>query len=462
MSVIDDLIAAGEVLSPGVRAVLLALESRVRELEARLGQNSRNSSRPPSSDLPGSKREKKKPSGRKRGGQPGHKGHHRELLPPERAVVVEHRPESCRHCGEDVRGAKEAKPARRQQEVELPEIRAEVTEHRMVCVRCPRCRKLTRGSLPGGAPVRSFGPRLTGLVAMLVGRFRSSRREVREVLGKLLDVEPPSLGSTQAMAREVITALEPAYAEVRQAVRESESLRADETSWKLAGQLHWLWVAESERGTFFHLGPSRGSRELVEMLGESYGGIVTSDRWSGYTICARRQLCWAHLLRNMEGLRLHGAEGARFARRGLVICERLFETMRQVKEGSLAREALPMRMQRYRARFSWLLRCGSKSGERKVAVFSAQLLKLEPFLWTFLEHPIEPTNNAAERALRKAVLWRKGCFGSQSEDGLRFVERMLTLAETCRQMGRHPLDYLSEALSALRAGTPAPKLLPTG
>jgi len=297
---------------------------------------------------------------------------------------------------------------------------------------------------------------------MLVGRFRSSRREVREVLGKLLDVAPPSLGSTQAMAREVIAALEPAYAEVRQAVRESESLRADETSWKLAGRLHWLWVAESERGTFFHLGPSRGSRELVEMLGEGYGGIVTSDRWSGYTICARRQLCWAHLQRNLEGLLLHGPEGARFARRGLVICKRLFEMMRQVKEGSLPREALPMRMQRHRAHFSWLLRCGSNSGERKVAVFSAQLLKLESFLWTFLEHPIEPTNNAAERALRKAVLWRKGCFGSQSQDGLHFVERMLTLAETCRQIGRHPLDYLSAALSALRAGTPAPKLLSTG
>jgi transposase len=473
MSTAERLEASGEVLSPEVRAALderdalalklAAVEERLRELEARLGQNSKNSSRPPSSDPPGVVREKKKPSGCKRGGQRGHKGHHRVLLPPERVdEVVVHRPEACRHCGESLAGAKEVKPARRHQVVELPVVRAEVTEHRMVCVRCPGCRKLTRGSLPAGVRGKSFGPRLTARAGMLIGRFRQSRREVREVLATMLDVPPPSLGSTQAIAREVSAALEASYTEVREAVRRSESARVDETGWKLSGRRHWLWTAESDRGTVFHLGPSRGSRELVEMLGEGYGGIVTSDRWSAYRIYERRQLCWAHLQRNLEGLGLQGPEAARFARVGLALCDRLFETMRQVREGRLPREALRTRMARHRVRFSWLLRCGVKSGHRKVVAFASQLQALESALWTFLEHPIEPTNNAAERALRKAVLWRKGSFGSQSEDGLRFVERMLTLTETCRQFGLHPLHFLCEALSAHRAGTPSPKLLPTG
>jgi transposase len=444
-------------------AQIAAMQEQIRELQARLGQNSTNSSQPPSSDPPGLARRKKKGSGRKRGGQPGHRGHYRKLLAPERVnAVVEHRPEECRHCLHSLEGAEEAKPAQRHQVVELPPIRAEVTEHRMVCLRCPACRKLTRADLPSAVQGKSFGPRLSALTGMLIGRFRIPRREVCDLIGKVLDVPPPSLGSTQRIAREVVAALEPAYTEVRAAVRQSESARVDETGWKLSGKLHWLWVAESEQATLFHLGPSRGRSELLRLLGKDYGGIVTSDRWSAYQMYARRQLCWAHLVRNLEALSLRGPEAARFARRGLVLCVRLFETMREVREGSLPREKLPEAMKRRQERFGWLLRRGAESGQRKVASFSTQLLALWPALWSFLEHPIEPTNNAAERALRKAVLWRKGSFGSQSEDGLRFVERVLTLTETCRQHGRHPIDFLSDALRAYRSRTPSPKLLPTG
>lgn len=473
MSTVEKLEAAGEVVSAAVRVLLderdaLAVQvaemrEQIRELQARLGQNSKNSSQPPSSDPPGVERRKKKPSGRNRGGQPGHRGHHRSLLPPERVKVeVEHRPGKCRHCEHSLEGAEEGKPAWRHQVVELPPIRAEVTEHRMLCLRCPACRKLTRAELPSSLRGKSFGPRLSALTGMLMGRFRMARREVHELLGKVLDVPPPSLGSTQRIAREVVAALEPAYAEVREAVRQSESARVDETGWKLSGKRHWLWVAESERATLFQLGPSRGRSELVRMLGESYGGIVTSDRWSAYGMYARRQLCWAHLVRNLEALSLRGPEAARFAGRGLVLCARLFETMRQVREGGLRREELPTAMKRSQGRFGWLLRCGARSGNRKVASFSVQLLALWPALWTFVSHPVEPTNNSAERALRKAVLWRKGSFGSQSQDGLCFVERMLTLTETCRQLGRHPLDFLADAIFANRSGTSSPKLLPTG
>jgi transposase len=216
----------------------------------------------------------------------------------------------------------------------------------------------------------------------------------------------------------------------------------------------------TERATLFHLGPSRGSEELVRMLGANYPGLVTSDRWSAYRICGRRQLCWAHLKRNLEALGLRGPEGAHFARRGLALCARVFKTMPPVRESRCLPEELPTRMQKCQQRLQRLLRRGEASQERRVAGFSRQILGLWPFLWSYLEHPIEPTNNAAERALRKAVLWRKGCFGSQSEDGLRFVERFLTVTATCQQQSRSVLDFLSTSLTARRAHRAPPTLLP--
>jgi transposase len=470
MSIVEQLRAAGETLSPAVEAALRALEQQVRdltarvsELEARLQQNSQNSSRPPSSDPPSVKRRAKKPTGRKRGAQPGHRGHHRKLLDPARVdEVVEHRPEACRHCGESLAGAVETKRRQRHQVVDLPPLRARVTEHQRLCLRCPRCQRLTRAVLPAAVGRRSFGPGLSALVVMLTGRYRLSRRETGEVLGELLDVPAPSLGSTQSLAEEASAALAASHAEVRRAVQASASACVDETGWKLRGRFHWLWTAVTAQATLFHLGPSRGSAELMRMLEPGYAGLVTSDRWSAYRICARRQLCWAHLKRNFEALGLRGAEGAHFSRRGLALCSRVFKTMQPVREGRAPREEIGSRMQKTQARLRRLLQRGETSEERRIAGFSRQLLGLWPFLWSFVDQPIEPTNNAAERALRKAVLWRKGCFGSQSEEGLRFVERILTVTATCQQHSRSVLRFLTDSFAARRALQEPPSLLPPG
>ena len=469
MSIIEQLEATGEVLSPAVRAAIQGLEvtgamlqERVRELEARLGLNSTNSSKPPSSDPPGVVRPPKKPTGKKRGGQKGHRGHHRKRIAAERVdVILEHRPEACGHCGHALAGAEEAKRAWVHQVVELPPIRAQVTEHRMHSVRCPGCRKLTRAALPAEVGGKHFGPRLVGLGSLLNGRYRMSRRETVDLLGRLLDVPAPSLGSTEAFAQETNTALKPAYEQARAAVLRSESAGVDETPWKLGGKKQWLWVATGATATVFHLGPSRGAEELKRFLGEKFRGVVGSDRWCAYQIYERRQLCWAHLLRNFKKLALRGGKAAEFAEEGVRECARVFALWRQVQEGQIDREQLRRATQRIRNRFRRLVRRGAESTDKGVAGFCRNLLRLQRWLWTFVEEPVEPTNNAAERALRPAVLWRKGCFGNQSEAGMRYVERVLTFAATCRQQQVHPVDFLTTAILALRSGTLGPTLIAT-
>src|SRR5688500_18336933 len=350
MSIIEQLEASGEVLSPAVRAAIELLEKmvaelceRVRDLEARLAQNSTNSSMPPSSDPPGMVRPGKKPKGKKRGGQSGHRGHHRMLLPPERVEKVEHVPEECEHCGHSLAGAEEGRPVHVHQVVELPPIRAEVKEHRMVCIRCPKCSGLTRAPLPAEVGGKHFGPRLTALAGLLAGHYRMSRRSTVDLLSRLLDVPAPSLGSTEACTQETSAALESAYGEVRSEVRSSWWAGVDETPWKLCGKKMWLWVGVAQRATVFHLGRSRGAEERKEFLGD-FKGIASSDRWCAYQIYGRRQLCWAHLPRNFRKLGLRGGKAAEFAAKGEKVCDRVFERWREFREGSLDREGLKREM----------------------------------------------------------------------------------------------------------------------
>ena len=467
MSIVEQLEAAGEVLSPAVGAALKGLEAtvakheeRIRELEARLAQNSTNTSKPPSSDPPGVVRPGKKPKGKKPGGQPGHRGHHRMLLPPERVdEVVLHTPESCERCGHSLAGTEEGRPVHVHQVIELPPIRAEVKEHRMVCLRCPKCSALTRGRLPAEVGGKHFGPRLTGLAGVLAGYYRISRRSITDLLGRLLDVPAPSLGSTEACTQETSAALETAYQEVQAEVRTSRWAGVDETPWKLRGDKMWLWVGVAERATMFRVSESRGAKELRAFLGE-YDGVVSSDRWCAYQIYDRRQLCWAHLIRNFRKLGLRGGKATEFAIQGEAVCDRVFERWRSFREGTVERDELKRGMKSIRASFLRLLKCGAESINKKVASMCRNLLKLWPALWTFLDEPIEPTNNAAERALRKAVLWRKGCFGNQSEAGLRYAERILSITATCQQRQVHPLDFVAHSIAALRSGSPSPTLLP--
>lgn len=444
---------------------IVRLEARIERLEERVRENSSNSSLPPSADPPASRpRRERSPSGRKPGGQPGHEGTTRQLVgESEIDAVVDHWPSRCSGCGRgfDPGQRSWAAAAHRYQVFELPQIAVEVTEHRAHALGCAGCGKRTRAAMPVQVARSAFGPRLQAALALLSVRNRISRRDVSELSGELFGC-PVSVGSVDAICQRTSSALAAPYAELRAQVRDAEVVCVDETGWRQAGERRTLWGAFSERHAAFHIAADRHERELPELIGERFAGIVSSDRWWAYDRLdpARRQVCWAHLVRDFrrhaEGL----SHQQRFGERGLAICRELFAAWdRFADDGDrdrLAREIDPLK----RRLRTLLERAQTKSTKnRRTRTFARNLLKLWPALWTFTEiDGVHPTNNAAERGLRGAVIYRKVSLGSQSDAGARLAERMLSISQTCRLQRRSLFAYLIDAISAAPRGSPAPSL----
>lgn len=448
-----------------LRKEIVALKKRIEILEAKLGQNSSNTSRPPSSDAPGKgpqpqKRVRRKKGRRRRGGQPGHPKHERPLVPlSEVEDVINVKPDCCDGCGAAVVGD-DAEP-HRHQVWELPELSAHVTEYRLHGLPCA-CGTLTRAALPPGVPAGTFGPRAMAFVGLLTGRFRLSKREAAELCDEGFGL-PICAGSVSKVEQNVSESVAAPVEEAREYVQKQAQANLDETGWKQANQTAWLWVAATGLVTVFVISLSRGSEVAKRLLGDSWRGIVNSDRWSAYSWLPLnlRQICWAHLLRDFQGMVDRKGGGSVIGKRLLAQARLMFKWWHKVRDGTMTRVQFQTKMRKVRIEVGRLLRAGAKCNGAKTAGMCKQILKVEPALWTFVDvEGIEPTNNNGEQKIRPAVLWRKGSFGTQSERGSRFVERILTVTTTCRQQHRSILTYLTEACEARLRGTEPPSLLP--
>lgn len=440
------------------------LQARLKELEARLGKTSQNSSKPPSSDPPSaSSPPPKAPRGRKAGAQPGHQGHSRPLVPPEQVdESIDLLPERCSHCPTVFSPEVPTVGAPRRIQVwELPELRPHITEYRQHSRCCPSCQHLVTAELPADAPPGALGPRATALLALHRSECRLSLDEAVDFFAEVCNL-PISAGCVVTSCGRASEATAPIDATIQAHVQAAPAVNADETSWKLPGKRGWLWIAVARDATCLRLHPSRGQDGLKLLLGEQFRGIVTSDRYTSYGLLAngQRQLCWAHLLRDLRGLdELYGQQTG-WARRGLAYADELFLAWHLDRGGWLDLVGLHQALLPTRHGLRELLQEGGASGHSKMCAFSKQRLRLWEALWTFSRvEELEPTNNAAERGLRHAVLWRKGCFGSRSEAGCRFVERLLSVRATCAQQGRKLFAFLTEAVEAAWAGQPAPLLV---
>ena len=430
-------------------ARLAATEATNVELRARLNQNSQNSSKPPSSDPPGAVPPKgRRKKGRKRGGQPGHVG--RFAATPERVDRVEqYRPSSCKHCRADLARGADTGTVISHFVYELPEIRPIVTDYQCLDVQCADCGRVTAAELPDTVPNGSYGPTVQAMTCMLRGELRQSVRQTSDVMTQLMHV-PMSTGMVAKTQDQVSSALAAPHAEALAHAQRSDRAHADETGWRQDKKKAWLWASVTPMVTVFLVRPSRGAQSAKELLGDSFTGILTVDRWASYNWvpAKRRQLCWSHLKRDFKSFLDHGPDAKQLGERLLFERRKLFRSLRLA--------ARPVQR-----RILALLEEGEGLSCAKVSGMCREMLKLRDAIFTFLDQErVQPTNNAAEQAVRFAVLMRKGCFGSDSARGSRFIERFLTVRMTLRRQKRDLYAFLKDACAAMLNGTEWPSLLP--
>lgn len=434
---------------------LAQLREQVAWLQERVKLDSRNSSKPPSSDVAGTSRPRRS-SERKRGGQPGHKGTYRTLL-DEGEVDAVHEcppPEVC-ECG----GPIEPGRALRHQVTDLAQaVRAEVQEYRLYRGVCGHCRKTHESRLPAGVPRGQIGPRALALIGALGTRYHLTQDKIRTLLGEVLGVRF-SLGAISQAQGLVAQALQAPVQQAAASCHGAAVLHMDETSWRQAGSgtRHWVWATVQPQVVVYQVLPSRARYVAQALAGERPAGVLVTDRYAVYDWVApeRRQVCWAHLLRDFE--RIAGRAGAAgcVGRRLLGLGRVLFRWR--------ARDAGPADFARLQARVHQALERGTRSGCRRTAQTCANLLRQEVSLWTFVRHPgVEPTNNAAEQALRTVVLKRKISGPTRSMRGQQFVARGFSAMESCRRQGRDLRDWMEQALRAWLGAGPVPSLLPSG
>jgi len=434
-------------------------------------KNASNSSKPPSSDHPHdpkSQRDAKpnKPgSGRKRGGQPGHPGASRTLVPQSDVDhLVTCVPSDCAYCQAELPArptAGDPSPIR-EQVCELPPIDLEITEFELHCRTCAKCGKRTWGLRPPDAPKGCLGFRAQGAVGLLTGGAQLTRRPALTLLRELTGL-PLSLGKLSTVEAILTRALGDAYAEVAAAVVAAPVVNCDETPWRSPDEKPWLWTAATPEATLFRISSHRDTAAFLALGLDRPGQIKVTDRYTVYTCqipMSEHAICWSHLTRDFISWVGHDSVAGGIARWLSDETGRMFQHWHAFQAGEIDRAGLAERLKPVQSAVRTALKWGAASGVSKFKGLCQNLLARWETLWTFVKKEgVEPTNNRAERAIRPGVLWRKVSLFTQSERGRGYVERMLTVKTTLRQRGGNLLEFLAETLRAAQIGEPPPKLL---
>lgn len=443
-----------------LRAENAKLVLELQKLQDKINTNSSNSSKPPSQD-PFRKKQKKKSSGKKPGGQPGHKGHSKPVYPKNKLTKeIDIKPTHCPHC-HSTHFSETPTSIECRQSIELPEIEVEVTQYNIHTCRCENCHKEVRAEIPKEAQ-KGFGPRLMGFLTMLSAEAGMSKRKICSI-AEHLGIKI-SLGSICNIHRIAADILKEPCETVRTTVLNEEVMNADETSWKCQTKRYWLWIGTTSSATFFSLDPSR-SGDSFEKIYNLFQNTLISDRYGAYNKHeGTKQFCLAHIARDFKKVKERtGVDGAL----GNILWEELhlvFHLWGTFKEGSIDRKEMQEKAKEHIGNIKDALTVLASANEvrDKSARLASNLLNCFQNLWTFLyKEGVEPTNNAAERGLRIAVVWRKISGGSQSDWGLRFVERVLTVSATLKQRGGNIFHFLTRSFQAYINGTSAPSVFDT-
>jgi len=448
-----ELIETKRKLDEATKLLMIALDE-IADLKEKLNLNSKNSSKPPSTDQkPNTSlklRKKRKPR----------KGITRSNYPPERVDrSIECIRETCPYCGSqsiENEGTPEAF-----QQAELPEVRAIITEYLLCKYSCKDCGKKSVADLPTGVPDSAFGPRLMGLFATLTGALHVAKREAIQLIKDLYDVDI-GLGSAPNIEERVANALDSVYDRIHNLVIGGVFCKHfDETSWRDSGKRRYAWVASCSVAAFFRLHANRNRKAFEELLGKEVNGFqAVTDRYSVYaTIGKFHQYCLAHLIRDFhcyaERDGPDGEMGEALTHEFVRICG----IHQDYRKGEISLKQRNMRIGHRKRQVEFWLDDGFANGSDKFSVLCKTLLDDFNKLWTFTKvYGMEPTNNLAERDLRKLVIWRKKSFGTRSARGQRFVERITSIVETAKRHGKNALRFIQDAVTNFFAGKPAPHI----
>lgn len=436
---------------------VVALKQEIVGLKDKLNINSNNSSIPPSSDLKKKKKEHK-PTGKKRGGQPGREGKNRKLVDISSVNKVESiLPQSRCECGGDVEVDYDS--PHRHQKFEIPKITPDITEYQMHAGRCKCCGIQYRASLPDGVGYHMLGPRAMSFLGQMSSMYNITRKKAQKLFKEWFGIDI-SLGCLSESEGRISDYVEDCYKDLEAALTKQAGLNADETGHKESGKRYYGWIFTNENLTFLTIESSRGKKVLKDLFPDGYEGDITSDRYAAYNVFAleKRQVCWAHLLRDFT--RFSNSADPFTAKVGIGLlhhANRMFKTYHQYKKSEISEEQFLREISDIKKRIGCFIYRGSEVfGLPQLNRFCKNLEKIQPALWHFAYSggQIEPTNNLAERDLRGFVIWRKISFGSQSNRGSRFMERMISIRSTCAKQNIDFSEFLIDATKAFLLGTP--------
>ena len=444
-------------------SMLAKLDRQVQALQEKSRINSSNSSKAPSSDMARGKKTvvERKKSGKKQGGQLGRVGKSRELSDSLEVCIQVCPPQISCECGAAVHPTKLLS---RHQSIEIPVIKPVVTEYRVYAGQCQGCGKCHEGQLPTGVTHALVGPGLLALMGTLTGGYRLSKRMVQSLLHDVFGTTL-SLGLISQSEAVISAALAPITEQAHQHVQSAAVVHCDETGHKERHARHWMWVAIAGLVSVFLARAGRSAKEAKELLGEGFAGTLITDRHGAYNWVdmARRQLCWAHLLRDFTKIAERSGVAGQI---GWLLAEhtrRMFRYWHQVQSGQLKQPQFEQVMSVMSANIEQALQRGVDCGESKTANTCKRLLNARAGLWTFVRTPgVMPTNNLAERSIRHYVIWRKISLGTQSARGSLYTQRVMTIVGSCKLQGRNVLEFMTQAMNAHFGKNTTPSLVPAG
>jgi transposase len=457
---------------------MIALRTENERLKEQLARTSANSSQPPSKNPLTFKPNRKEPTGKKRGGQIGHQGHERKLYPVEKCQeVIEHYPQQCSKCGSE-QMMSTTRPYRHQV-AEIPPLEPIVTEHQFFSMTCKCCGQENQASSMSQIISQGgYGTRVAAYVGLFSSQYRQSYRQIKNIMAAVFGIEM-SLGSINHLRTEVSESVSSAVTAAIGYIQQQPTVGVDETGFKqrngdgqnAAKTSGWLWVAVTPLIICFQVILSRGAAAAQTFLGAAFAGFIISDRCPAYNWVdvANRQVCWAHLKRDFIQMSERVGVSAQIGESLLAQEKQLFNLWHHFRTEQLTRPELVQAVEPIQTAIFTILQEAAEleiGGNEKTPLAKTvrtcrNLLKLEAALWLFIRvEDVEPTNNAAERAIRPAVIWRRTSFGSDSAAGSEFVSRLLTVVSSLKAQERNVLDFLAESVSAARSGGIPPSLLP--